>query len=222
MEIARRDLEWSTTTATTTADGSSKNGGVRLFQYSSLSSEIVEVERKPKPKTNVKGRGGGGEGGAVLPEGECDDDDDEGAFQTMGASDPASASAAAGRADEGGMKKRAVPILTVYLATRPVKALRSEFGWVFLNLSSFFVSLFSPLYFSLPLSLSLYMCILCFCGVFANFRVGSRLLSVEVLGGSEASALACRAWNSVPRERTRQLLSLEGSSLSRYPEQRWI
>ena len=85
---------------------------------------MIEIERKPKPKGLV--------GGAqTLPggEGEGSDDDDEGAFQTMGASSAATA-ASGEKESEGGLKKRAVPVLTVYLATRAVKALRSEFGWV--------------------------------------------------------------------------------------------
>jgi hypothetical protein len=103
VEIAKRNLE-------------SPDSGVKVLQYSSLSSEMVEIERKPKTKGL----------GAPLPEGEGEGSDDEGAFQTMGASAPTASSGQ----DEGGMKKRAVPVLTVYLATRPVKALRSEFGWV--------------------------------------------------------------------------------------------
>ena len=101
VEIAKRNLE-------------SPDSGIKIFQYSFLSSEMVEIERKPKPKGL----------GAPLPEGEGSDDED--AFQTMGASAPTASSGQ----DEGGMKKRAVPVLTVYLATRPVNGLRSEFGWV--------------------------------------------------------------------------------------------
>jgi hypothetical protein len=101
VEIAKRNLE-------------SPDSGIKIFQYSSLSTEMVEIERKPKTKGL----------GASLPEGEGSDD--EGAFQTMGASAPTASSGQ----DECGLKKRAVPVLTVYLATRPVKALRSEFGWV--------------------------------------------------------------------------------------------
>jgi hypothetical protein len=122
VEIAKRNLAESPP-PTTTTNGSSGSSGIEIFQYSSLSSEIVEIERrKPKQK--------GGLAGAPLPggagEGEGEGSDDEGAFQTMGAS-----SAAADGKDEGDMKKRAVPVLTVYLAVKPVKALRSEFGWVF-------------------------------------------------------------------------------------------
>jgi hypothetical protein len=125
IEIAKRNLaESPPPTATTNGSGSSSGNGIEIFQYSSLSSEMVEIERR-KPKSK-------GLGGAPLPEGEGEGEgegsDDEGAFQTMGAS---AAAAAADGEDEGGMKKRAVPVLTVYLAGRPVKALRSEFGWVY-------------------------------------------------------------------------------------------
>lgn len=77
--------------------------GVKVFQYNALASEIVEIERKPKPKGV----------GAATPDGDASEDE---AFQTMGA------------AEEGGMKKRAVPVMTTYLATQPVKALRTELG----------------------------------------------------------------------------------------------
>jgi hypothetical protein len=117
VEIAKRNLESPPSTAS--GGDSSSSSGIKVFQYSSLSTEIVEFERKPKPKGLV--------GDAqLLPGGEGgdEDDDDEGAFQTMGASSAATA------ASGGGLKKRAVPVLTVYLAGKPVKALRSEFGWV--------------------------------------------------------------------------------------------
>jgi hypothetical protein len=90
VEIAKRDLEAK---------------GVKVFQYNALSSEIVEIERKPRPK---------GVGAAPAAE-EGDASEDE-AFQTMGAG------------EEGGLKKRAVPVMTTYLTTQPVKALRTEFG----------------------------------------------------------------------------------------------
>jgi hypothetical protein len=90
VEIAKRDL------------GSK---GLKFFQYNALSSEIVEVERKPKA-TGV---------GAAPQDGEASEDE---AFQTMNA----------GVSDEGGVKKRAVPVMTTYLALQPVKALRTEFG----------------------------------------------------------------------------------------------
>ena len=121
VEIAKRNLE-STTDA--------NNSAVKIFQYSSLSSEIIEIERKPRAKEGL---------GTAAPEGEGESEasEDEGAFQTMGA--------ASGGLAEGGLKKRAVPVLTVYLASRPVKALKSEFGYVLFFSSAFpFLVPYSP------------------------------------------------------------------------------
>ena len=91
VEIAKRDLEAK---------------GVKVFQYNALSSETIEVERKPRPK-------GLGAAPAAADDGDASEDE---AFQTMGAG------------EEGGLKKRAVPVMTTYLTTQPVKALRTEFG----------------------------------------------------------------------------------------------
>ena len=90
VEIAKRDLEAK---------------GVKVFQYNALSSEIVEVKRKPKAK-----------GVGSAPDAQNGDASEDEAFQTMGAE------------QEGGVKKRAVPVITTYLAVQPVKALRAEFG----------------------------------------------------------------------------------------------
>jgi hypothetical protein len=92
VEIAKRDLEAR---------------GVKVFQYNALSSEIVEVERKPRPK---------GVGAAPTAPEDGDASEDE-AFQIMGAG-----------GEEGGVKKRSVPVMTTYLTTQAVKALRVEFG----------------------------------------------------------------------------------------------
>jgi hypothetical protein len=92
VEIVKRDLEAQ---------------GVKVFQYNALSSEIVEVERKPRPKGV----------GAAPPAAEDGDVSEDEAFQTMGAG-----------GEEGGVKKRAVPVMTTYLTTQAVKALRTEFG----------------------------------------------------------------------------------------------
>lgn len=92
VEIAKRDLEAK---------------GVKVFQYNALSSEIVEVERKPRPK-------GLSAAPAAAEDGDASEDE---AFQTMGAG-----------GEEGGVKKRAVPVMTTYLTTQAVKALRVEFG----------------------------------------------------------------------------------------------
>ena len=90
VEIAKRDLEAKS---------------VKVFQYNALSSEIVEIERKPRPK-----------GVGAAPAAEDGDVSEDEAFQTMGAG------------EEGGVKKRAVPVMTTYLTTQSVKALKTEFG----------------------------------------------------------------------------------------------
>ncbi|KAM0715613.1 hypothetical protein Q7P37_009111 [Cladosporium fusiforme] len=87
VEIAKRDLQ---------------SKGVAVFQYTALSSEIVEIDRVPKA-------------GFAVPSADGQGSDDE-AFQTMGAD----------KVPE--KKKRAVPVMTVYLAVQSVKALKSQFG----------------------------------------------------------------------------------------------
>ncbi|KAK6435956.1 hypothetical protein LTR95_007856 [Oleoguttula sp. CCFEE 5521] len=91
-EIAKRDL---------------LSNGIQVFQYTALSSQMIEIERKPAPKPPTA-TGAGGE------EGEVSDD----AFQTIGETD----------IKVLGPKTRAVPVLTVYLASRPVRELKVEFG----------------------------------------------------------------------------------------------
>nr|OQO18935.1 hypothetical protein B0A51_12725 [Rachicladosporium sp. CCFEE 5018] len=81
--------------------------GIKVFQYTSLSSLMIDVERKPAPKPPTANAAGDGDG-------EVSDD----AFQTTGEAYIKSL----------GPKKRAVPVLTVYLAARPVKELKAEFG----------------------------------------------------------------------------------------------
>lgn len=88
-EIAKRDLT---------------SKGVKMCQYTALSSEMIEVERKPKRKAVAVGE----------QENEGGESDD--AFETMGA------------ASETGTKKRSVPVLTVYLSAKPIKELRNEYG----------------------------------------------------------------------------------------------
>lgn len=91
VEIAKRDL-------------ASKK--IKFCQYTALSSNVVEVERKPKPA------------GPALPSINQEDaaETDEEAFQTMGAT------------EETGKKKRSVPAMTVYMSSLFVKELRDEFG----------------------------------------------------------------------------------------------
>ena len=84
--------------------------GVKVFQYNALSSEIVEIERKARPK------GVDAAASTAAADAEGGDGSEDEAFQTMGAG------------EEGGMKKRAVPVMTTYLSTQSVKALRLEFG----------------------------------------------------------------------------------------------
>ena len=79
--------------------------GVKVFQYNALSSEIVKIERKLRPQ-----------GLGAAPAAEDGGASEDEAFQTMGAG------------EEGGMRKRAAPVMTTYLTTQSVKSLRTEFG----------------------------------------------------------------------------------------------
>ncbi|OQO03050.1 hypothetical protein B0A48_11334 [Cryoendolithus antarcticus] len=81
--------------------------GIKTFQYTALSSQMIDVERKPAPRPPTANAAGD-------EDGEISDD----AFQTVGEVDIKAL----------GPKKRAVPVLTVYLATKPVKELKAEFG----------------------------------------------------------------------------------------------
>lgn len=87
VEIAKRELN---------------KDAIKCYQYTSLSSEVVEIERHPK---GSKKDGGDGE--------ESDD-----AFQTMG------------EVKESATKKRSMPVLTIYLSRSPVKELKAAFGYV--------------------------------------------------------------------------------------------
>lgn len=72
---------------------------LKCFQYNALSSEVVEVPRR-------KGKGGEGDGGSESEE----------AFEVMG------------ERELGEMKKRSVPVLTVYLARESVRELKAAYG----------------------------------------------------------------------------------------------
>lgn len=85
-EIAKRDLI---------------SKGIKLFQYTALASEMIEVQRKPRRKALDQENSG---------DGESDD-----AFETMGA------------APETGTKKRLVPVMTVYLSSKSIKELRNKY-----------------------------------------------------------------------------------------------
>jgi len=79
---------------------------VKFFQYNALTSELIDIPRDSRKKTS---------GSNVRAEGEEDEQSDD-AFETTGV--PTSAT-----------KKRSVPVMTVYLATAPVKELKAQFGY---------------------------------------------------------------------------------------------
>lgn len=81
---------------------------IRCFQYNALSSQMIEV-----PRTNL--RKANGDSHQVAQDHAGTDSDD--AFETMGASPDS-------------MKKRNVPVMTVFLAGMSVKELRAEYGSV--------------------------------------------------------------------------------------------
>ncbi|TKA24689.1 hypothetical protein B0A50_05677 [Salinomyces thailandicus] len=110
-EIAKREL---------------KGKGLECFQYCALGSEVVEVPREGL------GRGKGGlrregrvpgqgwkRGGEVGEEEEEEEAEEEEAFETM------DAVAVKG---PGGLKKRKVPVLTVWLARGVVRELKGMYG----------------------------------------------------------------------------------------------
>lgn len=93
VEIAKRDLLAK---------------GLKVYQYNALSSEVVELERKPKQPD-------GGDGPDAAAGGERDESDD--AFETMGEKGPE------------GPKKRMIPVMTTYLSTSSIKELKNQFGY---------------------------------------------------------------------------------------------
>ena len=80
--------------------------GVKCYQYNALASDMVDVPREPKKRATVRRK---------ASEGAEDESDD--AFETMGA-------------PPGTVKKRNVPMVTIYLSKTPVKELRAEYGYV--------------------------------------------------------------------------------------------
>lgn len=105
VEIAKRDL---------------LARGVVVWQYTALGEEMGEVERKAKP-TGPATATTVGAGDGQDDDGD-DSEDEDGAFQTMGAHKDVNSDL------EMGKKKRATPVLTVYLATGPVKGLKGLYG----------------------------------------------------------------------------------------------
>lgn len=80
--------------------------GRSCFQYNVLVSEMTEIERSPRRTTAMAAGHNSKQAGS---------DSDE-AFETMGAY------------NETGLKKRQVPVMTIYLSTVSVKELKTEFG----------------------------------------------------------------------------------------------
>lgn len=98
VEIAKRDL---------------LARGVVVWQYSALGEEVGEVERGVKPTGPAAAATAGNDDG---------DDSEDGAFQTVGAHNDVKSDL------EMGKKKRAVPVMTVYLAREPVRGLKGMYG----------------------------------------------------------------------------------------------
>lgn len=90
VEIAKREL---------------KATGIKVYQYSALSSETVHVERKPKQPAST----------AQEINDEAGNDSDD-AFETMG--------------DKHlhGPKQRTIPVMTTYLSVSSVKELMQKYG----------------------------------------------------------------------------------------------
>ena len=93
VEIAKRDLIAK---------------GVKIYQYNALSSEMVELERKPKQANGADAQKDGGD--------EREDASDD-AFETMG------------EKALDGPKKRRIPVMTTYLSTSSIKELKTKFGY---------------------------------------------------------------------------------------------
>ena len=90
VEIAKRDLS---------------KAGQKVFQYSAISFESVNVKRTVKDKTLCPENAGQGDSMA---------DEEDVAFEIMGETE----------------KRRDIPVLTIYLSLSPIKELRDAYGWV--------------------------------------------------------------------------------------------
>ncbi|KAF2719479.1 hypothetical protein K431DRAFT_251018 [Polychaeton citri CBS 116435] len=93
--------------------------GVKWFQYTALTSELVGVERVAARARVGQGVGGHDEGKSEGEAEEEEEEEEEDAFQSMGAQTVEGSS---------GMKKRLVPGLKVFLSTSPVRELRVDYG----------------------------------------------------------------------------------------------
>ncbi|SMY29611.1 unnamed protein product [Zymoseptoria tritici ST99CH_1A5] len=132
VEIVKRELE--SRKEASEVGGEVKAKGKGWWQYTQLKSVVLEVPRERKRK----GKAGGEEAQARAEKaGVEDDEEEEDAFEVM---DSAKMSAKrkrggeesekTGEAEERNSttKKRAMPVLTVYLSTTPVKELKMAFG----------------------------------------------------------------------------------------------
>jgi hypothetical protein len=93
--------------------------GRNVFQYSELTTKMIEIPRNPRPRATghaapAQPRGNGDD--AVHNDVEDPDEDEkERAFQTMAEPGPTT-------------KLRQIPVMTIYLATTSVRELKSAFG----------------------------------------------------------------------------------------------
>lgn len=81
--------------------------GRKCFQYNALSSVMTDVDRNSEKITN------GAKQSATIEDGSEDDE----AFETMGAS------------QKTGIKKRLVPVMTIYLCPVSVMELKNAYGY---------------------------------------------------------------------------------------------
>jgi hypothetical protein len=131
VEIAKREIEKRRKASGNASEGKAKGKG--WWQYTQLKSVVREVPRETKQKGKVMG----GEGEAGKDEAVEQDDEEDDAFEPV-PSEEASAKRKrdgkeSGELEDGyemdvTMKKRAMPVLTVYLSTVPVRELKMAFG----------------------------------------------------------------------------------------------
>jgi hypothetical protein len=131
VEIVKRELQRRTKGSEGGTGSNAKGKG--WWQYTQLKSVVREVPREVKRAAKKGGEEGTvGNGGKNAEE---DNDDEEDAFEPVpkpAAKRKRDGEAAETNAESNGgdstMKKRAMPILTVYLSTAPVKELKMAFG----------------------------------------------------------------------------------------------
>ncbi|SMR64266.1 unnamed protein product [Zymoseptoria tritici ST99CH_3D1] len=132
VEIVKRELE--SRKEASEVGGEVKAKGRGWWQYTQLKSVVQEVPRERKRKVEVEGDAGEGgvDGGA-----EEDDEEEEDVFEIMDSAKTSTKRKRGGEESEkvaeeesrdSTTKKRAMPVLTVYLSTAPVNELRMAFG----------------------------------------------------------------------------------------------